>query len=164
MEIIEATAKHLHIIQEIAEKTWPHTFAGILSKEQITYMLNWMYSIESLTEQTTVRHHHFVLARIRQEYLGYASYETDYKGRPVTKIHKLYLLPQSQGKGTGRKLINHIGIKAREAGNSLLMLNVNKNNSALEFYKKTGFEQTGTEVIDIGDGFKMEDIIMEAAI
>lgn len=164
MEIIEADQTHLAIIKELAEKTWPHTFADILSTEQINYMLNWMYSLDSLKTQTTDLAHHFVLAKEHNQYFGYASYELNYKGEPITKIHKIYLLPESQGKGIGRKLINHIGLKAKDQHNTALRLNVNKDNKALTFYEKVGFRRIGTEIIDIGGGFLMEDVIMEIAI
>jgi ribosomal protein S18 acetylase RimI-like enzyme len=42
-----------------------------------------------------------------------------------------------------------------------LFLNVNKYNSAIQFYHKIGFEIAKEEVIDIGNGFVMDDYVME---
>jgi hypothetical protein len=43
--------EELILIQKVAHQTWPSTFAGILSSEQIAYMLNWMYDLKMLESQ-----------------------------------------------------------------------------------------------------------------
>lgn len=63
IEIQEATFQHYFLIQQLAQQTWPDTFKKILSKEQIAYMLEIMYSISSLTEQVEKKGHRFILAK-----------------------------------------------------------------------------------------------------
>ena len=161
--ITPATEADLPIIQEIAYQTWPITFGEILSPAQIEYMLDMMYSLKSLKSQVAEKNHAFLLARDEESraYLGYTSYELDYKGQPTTKIHKIYLLPDSQGKGVGRSLIDRVAEVAQAHANERLSLNVNRFNKAVQFYKRMNFAVVGTEDIDIGDGFLMEDFIME---
>ncbi|GAB4019032.1 GNAT family N-acetyltransferase [Spirosoma koreense] len=161
--ITEATATDLPIIQDIARRTWPDTFGEILSPSQIDYMLEMMYSTEALTAQIASKGHVFLLAQETdsRNYLGYISYELNYKGEPLTKIHKIYLLPASQGKGVGRLLIERVAEVATQHANVRLGLNVNRYNKAIQFYERIGFSVVGTEDIDIGDGFLMEDFIME---
>ncbi|AOM79996.1 GNAT family N-acetyltransferase [Pedobacter steynii] len=161
LSIYNATSKDYPIIQEIAHQTWPDTFGAILSKEQISYMLEMMYSTPALTEQTEKKGHHFLIVKDEDIPLGYASYELNYKGSSKTKIHKIYILPEAQGKGVGKLLMNTITDVARENQNNTLSLNVNRDNSAFDFYSKIGFEKVGEENIDIGDGFLMEDYIMD---
>lgn len=161
IEIITATEAHLPDINRIAHETWPSTFGAILSEKQINYMLDWMYSIPSLKSQIKDKSHVFLLAKEGDEYLGYASYELNYNDLSKTKIHKIYLLPLSQGKGVGALLINRIGEIATENGNDTLSLNVNRYNKAIGFYEKMGFNIVGNEDIDIGDGFLMQDFIMD---
>jgi ribosomal protein S18 acetylase RimI-like enzyme len=43
-------------------------------------------------------------------------------------------------------------------------LNVNKRNIAIRFYESIGFAITNEEVIDIGNGFVMDDFVMEKTI
>lgn len=160
MNIIEATKEHLFIIQTLSEKIWPHTFQDILTKEQIGYMMDMMYSTSSLEKQMDELNHHYLLVEDTGEYVGYTSYELNYKGAPTTKIHKIYILPSLQGKGTGRFLIETIGDMARKNDNDILSLNVNRFNKALDFYKRIGFEVVANEDIDIGNGFLMEDFIL----
>ncbi|RQO66396.1 GNAT family N-acetyltransferase [Pedobacter sp. KBW06] len=161
LHIYNATSSDFPIIQEIAHLTWPDTFGAILSKEQISYMLEMMYSTDSLTEQTSKKGHQFLLVKDETKNLGYASYELNYKGLSKTKIHKIYILPEAQGKGVGKLLMNSITDIARKNQDTILSLNVNRDNAAFDFYKKIGFEKTGEENIDIGDGFLMEDFIMD---
>ncbi|MGZ8545109.1 MAG: GNAT family N-acetyltransferase, partial [Flavisolibacter sp.] len=49
-------------------------------------------------------------------------------------------------------------------GATVLRLNVNRNNSARSFYEKLGFEMIGEEDIDIGNGYFMNDYVMEKKI
>ncbi len=163
LTITQATEEHLPIIRDIAYRTWPDTFGAILSPEQIHYMLEMMYSLNALREQIHEQGHGFLLAKESEsdDYLGYVSYEPDYKGQPTTKIHKLYTLPASQGKGVGRLLIEDVAEVARQRGNDRLSLNVNRNNRAVGFYERLGFYVAGEENIDIGNGFLMEDYVMQ---
>jgi diamine N-acetyltransferase len=99
---IAKTAEHFTHIQAIAYKTWPNTFGDILSPEQISYMLDMMYSSTALKAQVADKQHIFVLAKEGDSYLGYLSYELNYKNSLKTKIHKIYILPETQGKGIGK--------------------------------------------------------------
>jgi diamine N-acetyltransferase len=160
--IIRHLAKEkLSKVQSIAHRTWPSTFANILSPEQIEYMLNWMYSLEMLESQLE-KGHVFLLAEENGEELGFAGFELNVAEGPKAKLHKIYLLPTSQGKGVGKALIFEVAERAKAAGQKSLLLNVNKyNQKAIDFYIKIGFQEIYTEVIDIGNGYVMDDVVME---
>ncbi|MFN4146004.1 MAG: GNAT family N-acetyltransferase [Runella sp.] len=164
ISIQTATLQDLPTIRQIAFQTWPATFGEILSPSQIEYMLDMMYSNNSLKGQIEQKNHVFLLAKLDEEAVGYASYELDYGGQPKTKIHKIYLLPACQGKGVGAALFKKIEEIAIENKNDTLTLNVNRYNRAVGFYEKIGFEIVGQEDIDIGQGFLMQDFIMEKKI
>lgn len=160
MNIINANSSYIPTIRQIAYATWPSTFAGILSKEQIDYMLEWMYSIPALTKQMEELHHNFLLAQEENTYCGYASYELNYGQAPTTKIHKIYILPQSQQKGIGKALMTEIENIARSNNQTCITLNVNRNNKAVYFYQRLGFTIERSDDIPIGNGFFMEDFVM----
>ena len=159
--IREAFTGDIPVIQQIANHTWPHTFKDILSEKQIAYMLDMMYSTEALTEQMEQKGHRFFLASEGESYLGFLSCETGYMQIPTTKIHKIYILPETQGKGVGKKLIERCRQVASEKKDTVLSLNVNKYNPAIGFYEKIGFKKTGEEVIPIGNGYIMDDFVMD---
>lgn len=160
IRLFEATTQDLKTIQEIAYQTWPATYGKILSKEQLNYMLSQFYSEESL-KNNVQNGHHFLLAKEDNIALGFVSYEHNYKQEPVTRIHKIYILPQTQGKGIGKLLIDAVEDLAKENHSVALSLNVNRFNKALTFYQKIGFEIIGEEDIEIGRGYLMEDYKME---
>jgi ribosomal protein S18 acetylase RimI-like enzyme len=161
IEIIEANNNQLDIVQDIAQKTWPIAYKDVISSTQIEYMLDMMYSKSALEKQMQEKKHHFILAKKGSEILGFASYELDCDSIGKTKIHKLYVLPETQGSGIGVKLVDFLSEKAKANNQSAVFLNVNKYNSAQFFYKKIGFSITKEEVIDIGNGYIMDDFVME---
>lgn len=159
--LAEATIQDFKIIQEIAYKSWPNTYGSILSKEQINYMLDLFYSEQTLLQNLNQKGHRFILVREGTVCLGFASYEHNYQNDKCTRLHKIYLLPQAQGKGAGKLLINAIENLAKENHSVVVSLNVNKFNKAITFYKKIGFEVIFEEDIELDHGYKMEDYRME---
>ena len=159
MRIREATLADIPIIRSIARATWPVVYKEIISSGQITYMLELMYSGSSLEAQFG-NGHRFFLAVDVDAVLGFAGYEVHYNGTSSTRLHKLYALPSAQGQGVGRNLLHAVGSAALAAGNAAIELNVNRSNPALEFYRRKGFQVLRDEVIDIGEGYVMDDHVM----
>lgn len=157
--IREANSSDLMMIQKLAYKIWPTTYGEILSEEQLKFMLEKFYAIDYLENQMR-NGQHFILIEEENSTLGFASYELNYENSNKTKIHKIYVLPEIQGKGLGKKLINFIIKKALENNNSDVLLNVNRFNKAIGFYENIGFKISETVDIEIGNGYLMEDYIM----
>lgn len=147
-------------IRAIAREVWPIAYGKILSQQQLDYMMEMMYSIPSLRKQAA-SDKEFIVAMENNQAVGFASYEFNYDGTSKTKIHKIYILSNQQGKGIGKTLINYIAQQAQMQKQSALVLNVNKYNMAQDFYRKLGFEIVKEEVIDIGNGYIMDDYLME---
>jgi ribosomal protein S18 acetylase RimI-like enzyme len=161
LQITEATTKNLKKIRDIAYGSWPATYGEILSKEQIDYMLDLFYSDETLTKNLNEKSHHFILVHDNSNCIGFASYEHNYLDKNKTRLHKIYLLPEAQGKGAGKLLIDTIENLAKVNNSEAISLNVNKFNKALSFYQKNGFEIVSEEDIELDFGYLMEDYIME---
>jgi ribosomal protein S18 acetylase RimI-like enzyme len=161
IKIIDATANDFKIIQNIAHQTWPIAYGEILQKAQLDYMLGAFYNEEALKDSVANKGHYFILAKEGEETLGFASYEHHYNQLNQTKIHKIYILPQTQGKGIGKKLIDFVENRAKENHSAVLSLNVNRFNKALHFYQKLGFEIVEEVNIELDHGYLMEDFVME---
>ncbi|MWB94167.1 GNAT family N-acetyltransferase [Flavobacterium sp. GA093] len=159
--ISEASLNDIQSIQSIVNITWPITYGAILSKEQLDYMLGLFYSTEALTEQYDKKVQLFYMIYEEETIIGFIGIEHHYNSKALTKIHKIYLLPETQGKGIGKKVIDKIEKLALANNSKALLLNVNRFNSALGFYKKIGFEIVDEVNIDIGNGYLMEDYVME---
>jgi ribosomal protein S18 acetylase RimI-like enzyme len=163
IHIIHATIEDLKIIQSIAHRTWPDTFGKILSQAQIDYMLHSFYDLPHLQEQNE-KGHIFLLADESGEKLGFTGFEMNQEPGK-TKIHKIYILPDAQGKGIGKKLIQAITEIALENEQTNILLNVNKyNEGAIDFYENLGFINIKSEIIDIGNGYVMDDFVFEIKI
>ena len=157
----QASIADLNTIQEIVNKTWPITYGEILSKEQLDYMMDLIYSDESLIKQIQKKEQLFYIVNEETSVIAFIAIEHNYKNEAVTRIHKIYILPEAQGKGTGKILIDSIQKLAKENKSTSLSLNVNRLNKAVAFYQKLGFEIIVEENIEIGNGYLMEDYKME---
>lgn len=164
MELRNAALSDIPVIQQIAWDTWPVTYGEILSPEQLEYMLQRTYATEAIEQQMNLQQHVFLLAQAGDKVWGFVSYEPHYQGQPSTRIHKLYVLPDTQGRGIGRQLIDAVRTLAAEQGDTQLELNVNRYNRAVHFYEKYGFHIHRSEDIDIGHGFWMEDYVMVVGV
>jgi ribosomal protein S18 acetylase RimI-like enzyme len=160
--ITEATAGDIPVIQDLAERIWPEAFGEILSPGQITYMLDWMYSPESLSGQMADGHR-FLLASDGDGCAGYCSYQVT-RESATAKLHKIYVLASAHGKGVGAALLTEVIRRVRQQRVSRLRLNVNRQNRAVGFYEKFGFKIVDTEDNDIGRGYFMNDYVMEVAV
>lgn len=158
--ITEASIEDIAKIQEIAHVTWPITYGEILTTAQLEYMLDLIYSDEALTKQIQNKEQLFYMISDADLIIGFIGIEHNYKNDSITKIHKIYLLPETQGKGYGKIVFELIEKMALDNNSKELLLNVNRFNTALNFYKKLDFEIKETVDIEIGNGYLMEDYVM----
>ena len=158
LTIRHASYDDIGLIRTLAMQIWPRTYEAILSPRQIRYMMELIYSPESLRRQME-RGDHFIIVFNAGVPIGFAAYAEIEPS--IYKLHKIYLLPKQQGRGSGRFVIDQVILDILPKGATILRLNVNRNNAARGFYEKLGFEVTGSEDIDIGEGYFMNDFVME---
>jgi ribosomal protein S18 acetylase RimI-like enzyme len=162
MEIIEATEQDISVIHELAEKIWWPTYRPIISKEQISFMLEKMYSEKALKEQMNAGIK-FMIVKRDSENVAFAGFGIEYGKDTRLKIHKIYVLPSEQGKGTGKTLVDYLSNIAKDLNIPEIELNVNRANSALGFYQKMGFEIR--ETVDIPyHQFVLNDFVMRKIV
>jgi len=154
-----ATLTDTETIRQIAEATWWPTYSPILSEEQIAYMLNAFYSADKINQQLETDGEGFLILLEDDEPVAFAAYSPREENPDIYKLHKLYCLPKTQGKGYGKILINAVIEKVLEAGKHTLDLNVNRHNKALTFYEKMGFAVVYEEDVAIGP-YWMNDYVM----
>lgn len=153
----------VNTIGYLAQQIWPGAYGHILSAEQLKYMLNLFYNPAALRKQMLEDRHQFLLVEQDEEAIGFASWGAlDEPG--VYKLHKLYVLPGQQGKGLGRTLLQYIFEAIRPFGATVLRLNVNRHNKARQFYERMGFAVVKEEDVAIGNGYFMNDFVMEVRV
>ena len=80
-------------------------------------------------------------------------------------LSKFYILRENRGRGIFSVGIEFMKSLCREEGLTAIYLTVNRNNThAYEVYLHTGFKVLRTEVNDIGNGFVMDDYIMQLEV
>jgi len=165
MKFIKASENDIPLIQELARRSWENTYNNILSKEQMDYMLKTMYSDEEISGHLQQpRYHYFLIQDDTQDsFDGFIGFETGYEEK-TTKLHRIYLVPESKGKGLGKAALSFLNEKVSESGDQRIILNVNKYNSAKKFYESQGYAVYDEGVFDIGNGFVMDDYLMEFLI
>lgn len=154
-----ANAGDVEAIRRIADETWWPTYGPILSPEQITFMLTLLYSAKKITDQLISGSQRFLILSEDDEPVGFAAYSLREEDPEIYKLHKLYCLPKTHGKGYGKILIDEVIRKTAEDGKHILDLNVNRYNKARGFYEKMGFEVIFEEDIAIGH-YWMNDFVM----
>lgn len=159
-EIRKATIDDILVIRDIASVTFPDTYKEILSLEQIDYMMEWMYSEESLRRQMMEEGHIYYLAYHEGRAVAYLSIQPE--GEHVFHLQKLYVLPTCQGMQLGKQLFLQAikAIKELHPAPCQMRLNVNRRNKALIFYEKMGMTKVDEGDFPIGNGFYMNDYIM----
>ena len=126
LTIRNAAETDIPVIRQLAEEIWWPTYSPILEKDQIEYMLSHIYAENALKNAMSDKSQEFILLQSGERYEGYASYSEYRPEKEYWKIHKLYVLPQQQGKGFGKKLLEEIIVRAKKAGITSIMLNVNR--------------------------------------
>lgn len=154
-----ATQADIPLLQQLADKTWHSHYPGIITVEQIDYMLDMMYSFEKISQEIQDGHK-WVLIYNGELPIGFMAYVLDKKENKV-KLNKLYILSSQHGKGFGQESLDYAKEQACKLKASMLYLTVNKGNiKALKAYTKNGFYKEKELVSDIGNGYVMDDYIM----
>ena len=163
MEIRLLQKHELSLTQNLAEKIWPLAYGTILSKEQLSYMLNWMYSIETL-EKSFDKGNEFYCAFDNDLPLGFLELEFLNEKISSIKLQKIYVLPSEQNKGIGKNFLQLALLRAKNRGARNVILQVNRANKAVEFYLKNNFCIISEEDFPIGNDYYMNDYVMEKTL
>ena len=161
-EIRLAEEEDLWLVRELAEQIFPVTYQDIVETKQIVYMMDLIYSPEALVSQLDAGQIFHILYYMGEP-SGYASY-TPLPEEGKFKLNKIYLHPKLQGKGLGKFLLQNIIARVKNDGGTELQLNVNRFNTAKRFYENMGFTILKEELLDIGNGYFMDDYVMNLNI
>lgn len=162
MNIRQANYSDITAISNLAAKIWWPTYTNVIPDEQIEFMLKDMYSEVALLSQMDAGIT-FLMAERKDLPVGFAAFSLTEPENLVYKLQKLYVLPTEQGKGTGKMLIAEVINLAKQAKGKVIELNVNRKNTAFNFYKKLGFEIYQT--VDIPyKHYVLNDYVMRKSI
>jgi ribosomal protein S18 acetylase RimI-like enzyme len=153
-------------VAELARAIWNRHYRSIITQAQIDYMLDQRYNAVRLTSELSMSEVFWELALADGRIVGFSSSIDlalkDADGVNELKIDKLYVDVALHRQGLGGALIERAAARARAVGRDALVLAVNKNNEkAIAAYRKHGFSVRESVRVDIGQGFVMDDFIMQ---
>jgi GNAT superfamily N-acetyltransferase len=145
---------------KMAHEIWMEYYPPIIGEPQTNYMLHEMYSPESLQKQMEEKKHQFFFWIKNEIPAGFGSLDLNAPGQAF--LAKFYLKKSFRGTGEGARFLAALENKAIQHGNHLLWLTVNRHNiAAINFYFKNRFKISRYADFDIGNGFVMQDFVME---
>lgn len=151
--------KQILQLAEMANTVWHEHFTSILSIEQIDYMVDRFQSVPALTGQIRQQGYSYFFLVLKGTAIGYTGVRMD---EDKLFLSKLYILKDYRKKGYASQTFRFLEDLCREMGKKAIWLTVNRYNAdTIAVYKKKGFEVVKTQVADIGNGFVMDDYIME---
>lgn len=162
--IRKANTADCALIHDLASRIWENTYGAILSKEQLDYMFDMMYAPDNLLKQMNEWHHQYFIISANDLPAGYLSIEK--KNDNLYNFQKIYSLPQLHGKGIGRYIIEQgiAYLKSIHTGPFTIELYVNRHNPAVGFYKHMGLQEIATRDHSIGNGYYMNDYVMQMEV
>ena len=161
----KATLEDTLLIEELAQEIFRYTYSEMLSAGQIDFMMEWMYSQESLRRQIEEEGHVYHIVYHNDAPVGYVSVQQ--QGERLWHLQKIYLKEEMQGKAVGKKMFLKAVDYVRENGllPATMELNVNRDNvKAVEFYEHMGMHKASRGDFHIGHGYYMTDYIMAMEI
>ncbi|MEN8789552.1 MAG: GNAT family N-acetyltransferase [Flavobacteriaceae bacterium] len=146
------------LVVALADSIWREHYTPIIGRDQVDYMLLNFQSAEAIKSQIDEGASYYLLL-LNNSPAGYFSF---YLKESELFLSKIYLRKSLRGKGLGGKMLDFIQDEAANNGLKQISLTVNKNNTkTIAAYSKLGFRKVKPLVIDIGNGFVMDDFLME---
>ena len=145
-------------IASLAEIIWKEHYIPIIGIQQVDYMLEKFQSAKAIQQQILEGASYYIISH-EDTNVGYLSFS---KKKDSLFLSKLYVLSSSRGKGIGKSAMDFIQDNAEKKGFTSISLTVNKYNTAsIKAYEKMGFKKMKAIVMDIGNGYIMDDFLME---
>ncbi len=155
------TSSKIEELCAMAEEIWHEHFTPIIGAAQVEYMVEKFQSVPAITEQIANGYEYYLFL-LEGRAIGYTGIHAE---NGELFLSKLYLRKENRGKGYARQAMNFLEDLCRQRGLSKIWLTVNRYNSnTIAAYKAMGLVTVREQKADIGNGFFMDDYIMEKPI
>lgn len=156
------TAEEINTMCTLAAEIWQEHFTPILEPGQVPYMVEKFQSVPAVTKQIQ-EGYEYRLITVDGEPAGYTGFHPDGNGKLF--LSKLYVHKSYRGTGLARKAFTYLQERCREEGLSAIWLTVNRfNTNTIQIYRHFGFTVVREEKADIGNGYYMDDYILEVPV
>mgnify|MGYP000456985474 FL=1 len=150
------------LIEELADVIWREHYIPIVGKPQIDYILDKFQSAKAIQNQIENEDFEYFIMHFDKKPAGYIAIK---KEKEHLFLSKIYVLSSQRGKKIGKAAMLKAEEKAKAYHLKAIRLGVNINNTnSIKAYEKLGFKIVKSFVTDIGNGFVMDDYIMEKVL
>ena len=155
------TDEQIDVLAALAREIWTEHFTPMLEEGQVEYMLEKFQSPAPIRLQLKEGYQYYFL-KLDEELAGYTGFHAEEESLFLSKI---YVRKTMRGKKIAKQAIDYMVSLCHERHLNKIWLTVNRNNSiAIAAYEKMGFTKAYMKKTDIGNGFYMDDYIMEKKI
>lgn len=156
------TKEEIAALADLAFGIWHEYFIRIISREQIDYMIDKFQSVPAMTDQIQHQGYEYYFIHVDGAHVGYIGVKQEER---KLFLSKFYMAKEHRGQGYASRVIEFLTALCKDRGLSAIWLTVNRHNdSTIAVYEKKGFKTVRTQVADIGNGFVMDDYVMEKPI
>ena len=155
-----ASNSDVAVVAELADCIWREHFIPIIGEQQVEYMLEKFQSVPAITSQLQSGFEYYI-AVMDGKPAGYTGLVPE-PAADKMMISKLYVQRDARGNGVGGRLLQFAEQECYKRGMPTAWLTVNRFNlEPIEWYRYKGFRIVDEVRKDIGEGFFMDDYIME---
>ncbi len=149
----------LEALSAFASRIVKEHFDPLIGSEQNDYMIARFQSVSAIKGQIRSGYRYYLAENEDGDFQGFlAFYPRDGK----MYLSKFYVDRSCRGKGIARKMFRFLTEETEKEGLSAVFLNVNRDNSqVIRIYEHLGFAKVREEKNDIGNGFFMDDFVLE---
>lgn len=145
-------------LSEFASGIVKRHFDPIIGVAQNDYMIAKFQSPSAIREQISAGSYYYEV-RLGGTLAGFLAF---YPEQGKMCLSKFYVAEPFRGKGIASEMFRFLKQKTQEAGISTIFLHVNRHNEGpVAVYRHFGFRVAEEKKSDIGNGFVMDDYIME---
>lgn len=154
--------EQLRQLSVLADEIWHDHFVDIIGKAQTDYMVEKFQSYEAMKGQIKKKNYSYYAMLENGEIIGYFAIMPD--GDKLF-LSKLYIHKSHRGKHYASRAFEFMRDYCLKNGFNAIWLTVNRHNdNTIKVYLKKGFEIVREQKADIGNGFVMDDYVMEMKI
>lgn len=165
--IRQAKAVDARRIAVLSRQTFYDTFAEYNTKEDMDKFMAEQFGEELLMREVINGDGIFLLAEVGSDAIGYVRLREGerypaFGENSSIEIARIYVDKAAIGTGLGRKLMEASVEIAREKGKTIVWLGVwEKNQRAIEFYRKAGFSKFGEHDFVLGNDVQTDWLLMK---
>lgn len=160
------TDGELKNLASLADEIWHEYWPSLIGRDQTDYMVEKFQSFPRIAEDVRSGSYEYWLIRATADnrVVGYTGGREEQEEKRYF-ISKIYLLKAERGQGFASETLRFYENLCRMRGLQSLYLTVNKHNDlGVRTYRAKGFETIDSVETDIGEGYVMDDFIMEKQV